>query len=67
MNKHQIKARPRHRRRKAVVLTDEERAEIRERYQKGVKGHGYLALAKVFGVHASTILYVVRGDSRGDV
>ena len=62
-----VKERPRHRRRKARVLTDEERAEIRERYQKGVKGHGFLALAKVFGVHASTILYVVRGDSRGDV
>ncbi len=62
-----IKVRPRHRSRKARVLTDAERAEIRERYQKGVKGHGFLALAKVFGVHASTILYVVRGESRGDV
>lgn len=49
--------------RKRRILPDETRAQIRAEYQRGVRGHGLLALAKKYNVYSSTIWKIVSDKS----
>lgn len=43
------------------VLNTQQRAEVRKRYMAFIKGRGYKALAREYGVGESTIRDIVKG------
>lgn len=48
-----------------LVLTAEQAKAIRQAYRPGVPGCGYLALAKKYGIGASTVRDLVKYYQRG--